>query len=267
MSEAAIAAWTGIAAGGPAAGGLAQAGTALAVATAAFTGPLASGLTGAGAGVILSFALAPLIGVAALVQTVGVAMVVSHIARVRVFREAIDRKVCALILLPALPGCVLGSLVYVQLDERAIATVLGLFLLGVVPLKRVVDRHRTFVAAPWVLGLGTVAFGFLSGTTIGGGVLVLPILSGAGLTGERLVGTDAAVGLAVHLTKMVVFGTAAMLTADLAFLGLVVGICMIPGAFLAKTIIRRMPLRVHAGLIDAVILSGGIAFLGRALAA
>jgi hypothetical protein len=32
---------------------------------------------------------------------------------------------------------------------------------------------------------------------------------------------------------------------------------MIPGAFLAKALLRRMPLGVHAALIDAVILAGG----------
>jgi uncharacterized membrane protein YfcA len=193
VSAAAAAEW-----GALAAVGLPQVGTVLAVAAAAFAGAVASALTGAGGGVILSFALAPLIGIAALVQTVGVAMVVSHVARVGVFREAIDRRVCVLVLLAALPGCVLGSLVYVQLDERAIAAVLGLFLIGVVPLKRVVNRWRASVAPPAVLGLASFAFGFLSGTTIGGGVLVLPILGSAGLSGERLVGTDAAIGLAVH---------------------------------------------------------------------
>jgi hypothetical protein len=39
---------------------------------------------------------------------------------------------------------------------------------------------------------------------------------------QRIVGRDSAIGLAVFLAKMAVFGTAAVLTAELALLGLVV---------------------------------------------
>jgi hypothetical protein len=87
------------------------------------------------------------------------------------------------------------------------------------------------------------------------------------LTRQRIVGRDAAIGLAVFLTKMAVFGTAAVLTAELALLGLVVWACMTPGAYPAKFLLRHMPLRVHAALIDAVVLAGGGVFRGRALAA
>jgi uncharacterized membrane protein YfcA len=107
-------------------------------------------------------------------------------------------------------------------------------------------------------------FGFLSGTTIGGGILALPILMSAGLSGARLVGTDAAVGLVLHLVKVLVFGTAAILTPKLFLLGLVVGVTMVPGAYLARAALRRVPLRAHAAVMDAIVVTGGIAFIIRA---
>jgi hypothetical protein len=42
---------------------------------------------------------------------------------------------------------------------------------------------------------------------------------------------------------------------------------MTPGAYPAKFLLRHKPLRVHAALIDAVVLAGGGVFRGRALAA
>jgi hypothetical protein len=110
-------------------------------------------------------------------------------------------------------------------------------------------------------------YGLVAGTTIGGGILVLPILVGAGLGGMALIGTDAAIGLAIHFIKIVVFGSTQVLTPQLAVLGIVVGACMIPGTFIARWLLQRMPLAIHAVLVDAVILLGGLGFLVRALTA
>jgi uncharacterized protein len=42
---------------------------------------------------------------------------------------------------------------------------------------------------------------------------------------------------------------------------------MIPGAYIARAILKRMPLKVHERIIDAVIIAGGLSFLVRALMA
>jgi uncharacterized membrane protein YfcA len=234
------------------------------VAAAAFLGSMASAITGAGGAVIVSLALAPLMGVAAMVQIVTVAMVVSHVARVGAFRSDIDWPSAGLVLASAAPGCIVGSLIYVQLDERTIAVVLAAFLVFVVAAKRLMPKDMGRLPRP-VLAMASFMFGLMSGTTIGGGMLVLPILIGAGLAGMRLVGTDAAIGLVVHLVKALVFAAGGALTLELFALGLVVGAVMIPGAWAAKWIVKRMPLRVHAALIDAVILIGAATFFLRAV--
>lgn len=238
--------------------------TALIVAAAAFLASMASAVTGAGGGVIVSLALTPIIGVAAIVQTVTVAMVVSHVARVGAFRSEIDWPTALLVLTSAAPGCVLGSIIYVHLDERTISVVLGLFLLFVVIAKRAMPKDMGALPR-WVIGVGSFIFGLMSGTTIGGGMLVLPILIGAGLSGMRLVGTDAAIGLVVQFVKVAVFALGGVLTGELLVFGLIVGLFMIPGAWAAKWLMKRMPLSVHAALIDAVIILGAATFLWRAV--
>jgi hypothetical protein len=238
--------------------------TALSVAVAALIGSLASSLTGSGGAAIIAFALAPVIGVAAVVQTISVAMVISHISRIGVFWAHIHWPMCALMLAGAAPGCVIGSLVYAQLDERTISAVLGFFLVGMVVARRFVPRNIGPLSRGAVVAIA-LGYGLIAGTTIGGGILVLPVLVGAGLGGMALIGTDAAIGIATHFIKIVVFGSTRVLTLDLAVLGIVVGVCMIPGTFVARWLLQRMPLAIHAVLVDVVIVIGGLGFLFRAL--
>lgn len=245
-------------------GSAAQVATALAVGTAALIGSLLSALTGSGGAIVLSLVLAPIIGVAAVVQTISVAMLLSHVARVGAFWQLIDWSVTGRILLAAVPGCLAGAVLYTKLDEAAIGLVLGIFLIGVVVLKRLFADRR-FKLGPTGVLIASAIFGFLSGTTIGGGLLVIPILLGTGLAGAALVATDAIVGLSMHLTKTLVFGQAAVLTSAQAWLGVVIGICMFPGAWLAKALLARIPLRLHAMLLDAVVALGGLSFVVQAL--
>ncbi|MCA3611482.1 MAG: sulfite exporter TauE/SafE family protein [Methylobacterium sp.] len=243
---------------------LAQPGPAITVAVAAFFASMASAITGAGGAIILSFALAPIIGVAAVVQTISVAMTVSHLARIEAFRREIDWKVSRIVLAGSIPGVILGAMIYTRLSERAIALLLGSFMLIIVVLKRRLPNRRLNLPMPVIL-LFSFGFGLVSGATIGGGILLLPILAAAGLTGAAFVATDAVIGLVVHLVKSLVFGSAAVLSWNLTLIGIVVGVMMIPGVYVARVLVRRMPLSIHAGLIDAVIVAGGLGFLYRAI--
>lgn len=240
---------------------LAQMALVAAVALAAST---ITAIAGVGGAIVLSFVLAPLLGVAALVQTISVAMIVNNITKINVFAKGIDWGSCAFVTACAAPGCIIGSLIYSRLDEAAITIVLGIFLVAIVVLKRVLPTD--FGIWPRRLVAGTAfIYGILAGTTIGGGILLLPILMGTGLTGIALIGTDAAVGLAMHIVKTIVFGSTRVLTAQYASIGILIGIVMMPGAFIARWILSRMPLKVHAAIIDAVIIAGALSFLARAM--
>ena len=236
---------------------------AVVLAVVALAASTITAIAGVGGAIVLQFALTPIIGVAALVQTISVAMIVNNITKVNVFAKGIDWANCAFVTAWAAPGCIIGSLIYSQLDERAITIILGVFLVALVVLKRLLPSDFGLWPRAMIMGSAFV-YGILAGTTIGGGILLLPILMGTGLTGMALIGTDAAVGLAMHIVKTIVFGTTKVLTAHYAMIGILIGLVMIPGAFIARWILQRMPLKVHAAIIDAVIILGGLSFLGRA---
>lgn len=245
-------------------GGAITLGQGLLVAVVALAGSIITAIAGVGGAIVLSFVLTPILGPAALVQTISVAMLINNLTKINVFRKGIDWAACLLVAACAAPGCVLGSLIYSSLSERAITIVLGVFLIGIVIFKWLLPS-TTGLWPRWLIASSSFVYGVLAGTTIGGGILLLPILMGTGLTGMALIGTDAACGLAMHIVKTIVFGTNGVLTAQYAVIGVLIGVVMFPGAYIARSILKRMPLKVHERIIDTVIIVGGLMFLARAI--
>lgn len=251
--------------------GLGLAGTiawtqALLIAAVALAASIITAIAGVGGAIVLSFVLTPVLGPAALVQTISVAMIINNATKINVFRRGIDWAQCLFVTACAAPGCIVGSLIYSRLSEWAITVVLGVFLIGIVVFKWLLPEETRRWPKPVVAG-ASFTYGVLTGTTIGGGILLLPILMSTGLTGMALIGTDAACGLAMHIVKTVVFGSNGVLTPQYAVIGVLIGIVMIPGAYIARAILKRIPLKVHERIIDSVIIVGGLSFLARALLA
>ena len=56
-----------------------------------------------------------------------------------------------------------------------------------------------------------------------------------------------------------------MITAQVIAFALLTGLVALPGAFLAKAFVERMPLHVHTAILDAVVLLGGVFLVYGAL--
>jgi len=65
--------------------------------------------------------------------------------------------------------------------------------------------------------------------------------------------------------KITVFGLAGVITAQVVAFALLIGLTALPGAFLAKAFVERMPVHVHTAILDAVVLLGGIFLVWGAL--
>jgi uncharacterized membrane protein YfcA len=217
-------------------------------------------LSGFGGGLVLSIIIAPVIGVEAVVPVMALALIISAISRVWVFRKEIDHPTLATIMIPALPGIVSGAVLYGYMPPWLISIVLGIFLLFVVAIRRPLQKRGIRVGT---LGLGAVGalFGLLSGATIGGGMVLAPFLIGRGLVKERLAALFAAVGLILNLTKTSVFLSTAQLDLHLTLLGVALGLSTIPGTYLGYGILRRTSVRVHTGFVEALVLAAGVGFV------
>jgi hypothetical protein len=48
-------------------------------------------------------------------------------------------------------------------------------------------------------------------------------------------------------------------------LALLIGLVAIPGAFLAKAFVARMPVHIHTAILDAAVVTGGVVMIASAL--
>ena len=234
------------------------------VAISAFATALFHSVAGFAGALLLSVCLAPLIGVKEVVPVVALAMIISNTNRTLLFRRQINWRAYAAIMITGLPGIIFGAIVYLYLSVKAVALVLGCFLLITIPLRRYLKKRNYYVGLRGLSAAGVV-YGLVSGTVFGGGMILGPFFLGAGIVGEGLVGLVAALGLTLNITKTLVFGAGELLNSRLISLGVVVGICTIPGGLLGKLIVRNSKVQVHTLVVETLMFFGGCYFLYQGL--
>src|SRR3546814_11638185 len=80
---------------------------------------------------------------------------------------------------------------------------------------------------------------------------------GFGLAGPALLATDAAIAVIVNFAKVIFFGGLDALTPSLFLIALAMGLCTIPGTWVAAWIVKRTDIRVHTLFVEALIVVGG----------
>ena len=229
----------------------------------AFAASILGGLSGFGTGLALPVFLVPLIGVKNVIPVMAVAMLFNNGSRVVAFWREIQWTHVRLMLALGLPACVVGAYSYTLLSTKWVALLLGAFLLLSIPMRRCL-RHARFRFSPSAeLGAGTF-FGFINGGMTGTGVILISILMAGGVQGAALVATDAVISVALGLAKVVLFGSLTALNLELALVGLLVGLCTTPGAFVARSLLKHIPGGAHAWLMELLVLAGAISLLWRA---
>jgi uncharacterized protein len=239
--------------------------TALVVAALAFAAAIVGGVAGYGTGLLLPLVLVPTIGAEATVPVLGLAAIFTNGGRIAAFRRDIAWNKVRRLALPALPAVAAGAWFNAWLSGRAVTILIGLTLLAMLPARRWLERNGLTVPDRLIPLIG-VAFGFLMGGTTGAGVILIGLLSGLGLAGAALIATDAMISLLAGAAKSLAFGTLGALTPELALLGVAIGCATFPAGFAARALLRAIPLKVHAAILDAVIVIGGLSLLWRGLA-
>lgn len=217
-------------------------------------------LSGFAGGMLLSLLIAPIVGVAAVVPILSISLVISAISRAWIFRKLVDWTIFLQIMVPALPGIVVGAFIYGHLDSCTISTLLGFFLVGSTVWRRAfIDQGKPVGSVG--LGVAGAVFGAVSGITIGGGMLLAPFLLGRGLRREYLAAIFAVIGLTLNFTKSAVFLGTQTLTTQYAVLGVVLGLSTLPGTLLGMAILKRTSIRVHTWWVELLVVIGGIGFV------
>ena len=230
------------------------------VAVLGIVGAIVGGLGGFGTGIILTAALAPLIGVKSVIPVLAVAGAIINGGRFWFYRASLERRTLVLVLACALPFLVLGTWIYSLLDARAVGTVLGIVVILSVPLRRSLNRRKIALGRAG-LGVGASVFGLASGLTSGVGVILVSLLLGTGLSGQAVLATDALVSVALDLCKATLFQRFALLDEQTFLTGIVIGIATIPGSAIAAWLVNRMHAHLHVKFLETLIIIGGVSLL------
>jgi uncharacterized membrane protein YfcA len=235
----------------------------LLVAGVALIASLVGGVSGYGTGALMPLVLVPLVGAAPIVPIIAIASLFSNISRALAFRSYLDPRRALIMIVTSAPTCALGAWGYSQLSNAGAAAVVGGMLIAGVPLRRHL-RNRGFTCGDKGLAVGSVFAGVVVGGTAGSGVLVLSLLMAAGLQGAAVIATDASISIITGIVKISVFGLAGALDARVIAFALLIGIVALPGAFLARAFVERMPVHVHTAVLDVVVLIGGATLIWHA---
>ena len=222
------------------------------------------GVAGYGTGALMPLVLVPMVGAEAVVPIVAISALFTNSGRVAAFFRFVDARRALIIIAGAALTCVLGAWGYTHLSGVGASLVIGSMLILSVPLRRIA-QHRALKLGDGGLAIGAAGFGLVVGGTTGSGAILLTLLMAAGLEGAAVVATDALVTIVVGIVKVATFGVAGVVTPKIIAFGLLIGAIAFPGGFLAKALVTRLPIRIHAAMFDAVIITGGVVMIVAAL--
>ena len=226
---------------------------------AALAAAILGGTTGLGAAIALIPVVALVVGVREAVPIVTVAITMHLFARIWVNRASIDYAVVRWFSLGAVPGAIVGALVFANAPAFLLARGLGIFLLLVVAYRRL-PLKDVRIGLRWFVPVGA-GQGFLSALFGGAGPLGGVFFLSYGLVRNAFVGTMALATLAISIAKLAVYGGYSLLDAEATVIAVALGFIMIVGALIGAVIVRRVSDRFFVVSVEALIGVGGIVLL------
>ena len=238
----------------------------LLVAGVALFASIVGGLAGYGTGALMPLVLVPLIGAEPVVPIIAISSIFTNLSRVAAYLRYADRRRALIVVAAAALTTALGAYGYTRLTSAGAALVIGTMLISSVPLRRLAKRRDVRIGDAG-LATSAVGYGVLVGGTSGSGVILLSLLMASGLEGAAVIATDAVISVATSIIKISVFGLAGVVTAQVLAFALLIGSLAIPGAFLAKAFVERMPVHIHTAILDVAVITGGVVMISAALRA
>ena len=234
------------------------------VAAVALFASVVGGLAGYGTGALMPLVLVPLIGAEPVVPIIAISAVFANVSRTAAYFRHADAHRALIVIAAAALTTALGAYGYTRLTNAGAAVVIGAMLILSVPLRRLLKRHDVKIGNGG-LAAGAVGYGVLVGGTAGSGVILLSLLMAVGLEGAAVIATDAVVSLVTSVIKISVFGMAGVVSPQVLAFAVLIGVVALPGAFLARVFVERMPVHIHTAILDVAVMIGGVVMISSAL--
>src|SRR5713101_3374878 len=199
----------------------------------------------------------PLVGAEPVVPIIAISAIFTNSSRFAAYLRHADLRRAGIVVAAAALTTALGAYGYTRLSNAGAALVIGAMLISSVPLRRSLKRRDVKIGDTG-LAAGAVGYGVLVGGTSGSGVILLSLLMAAGLEGAAVIATDAVISVTTSMIKISVFGLSGVVTAQVLAFAVLIGAIALPGAFLAKAFVERMPVHIHTAILDAAVITGGV---------
>lgn len=222
-----------------------------------------SGIVGFGSSIMLMPVLVLAFGPREAVPIMAVAAIMANASRVLVWWRQVQWPAVGVYALTAVPAAALGARTLLVLPARWVEGTLAVFFLAMIPLRRwLAARH--FRLALWQFAPVGVVIGFLTGIVVSTGPINTPFFLAHGLVKGAFLGTEAMASLTMYLSKSLVFRSYGALPWSAIAQGLIVGLSLMAGSFIAKRFVQSLDAERFRLLMDGML---GVAALTMAWAA
>ena len=223
-----------------------------------------SGVIGTGSSMLLMPFLVVGFGPQRAVPIMAIAAVLGNLGKVLAWWRLVNWRACAAYCSTAVPGAALGVQTLLAVPPRIVEIALGVFFVAMIPVRRWLHRRALRISLHQLVLIGGPV-GFLTGIVVSTGPITVPVFVGFGLEKGAFLSTEAAASIAVYVAKVITFKAANALPFNIVLTGLAVGTVLMAGAFLARSIVVRVPLHLYRRLIDGLMLSSGLSLFWAAL--
>jgi uncharacterized membrane protein YfcA len=219
-------------------------------------------VTGFGGAAVLLPVLVIAFGVRDAVPILTVAQLIGNGSRVWFNRDQLDLRVVGWFAAGGVPLAFLGGLLFARAPLPALTRLLGAFLLVIVAWRHLRRRppRRPPLQSFALIGAAASLLSALLGSV---GPLMAPFFLAYGLVKGAYIGTEALATVIMHVTKLVAYRQAAVLSATACLAGLAIGPVMILGSYVGKQIADRISERAFVLVIERTMSAAGLLFLGR----
>ncbi|MEM6293717.1 MAG: TSUP family transporter [Myxococcota bacterium] len=218
-------------------------------------GVAAGGLTSAagfGGGLVITLGLSLVLGPANALAVAAPALMLGHTQRAITMRKDFDRPAAWALCAGAIPGSIAGAMTLVALPTSAVWWILCIAtLLGVAEFSGKIPRRL----GRRMLAPGGAAIGWLAAAAGVGGILLPPVMLGAGLSGTAFVATAAIASVSVSAVRIAMYGGAGLMSSQTLALSAIVGVGVLVGNAIGLRILAFMTAK-RQRIVAGVVLAG-----------
>jgi hypothetical protein len=228
----------------------------------ALAASILAAVAGFGGAVIMLPVLVWAVGIQDAIPILTIAQLIGNLSRVVFNRRALKWPVIWRFSLGAVPAAVIGGIIFATAPATALVRLLGVFLVIMVAYRHTRWGKNARLTLRGFIPLGAVS-GILSAVLGTVGPFAAPFFLSFGLIKGAYIGTEAMTAVVMHVTKLGVYGSYALIGLRSLLIGIAIGAVMILGTFLGKRLLNKVPEHVFPYIIEGTMLIAGIIFLVR----